>query len=645
MISNFRRFAVVAFELLVTVPAAAQNYGFPTTGDGTAGSPNASQTQSSSRTSGQQMSNDVATAQAAAPETSNRYRAATIEASSERQAVARDTAANSDRRDADGTRLTLAAIKPSEFETYVSDIVDKPLRRFGAELLVPTARNYTAPPNTTVPLDYRVNPGDVLIVGLSGSVDANDLRLTVDSEGRIFVPRVGSVTVGGVRYGDVQGVLARAVSREYRAFHIAVSIGHLHGITVYLTGFAATPGSYTISSLSTLVNAILAAGGPAAGGSFRRIEVRRGGRIISHFDLYDLLLRGDQSSDVVLQNGDVIYIGAAGPEVGVIGSVNSEAIFEAKPSDTLADILRYAGGVNTVGDDTRLLLLDSLARSSWTQLVPSDAAGLIASRGQILRVLSGIGIAKPLRDQSVLVTVSGEVGKPGRFFVAPGTSLTDVIARAGGLTAEAFPYGAVFTRESVRAQQRVSYERALRDLEFLLSAQPLVSANSSNGQSLQPARLQAVNTVVGQLEARKPEGRLVIDSDVDATTLGAALTLENNDTIYIPPHPTTVGVFGTVPSPASFQFVAGATIGSYLAKAGGVQAVSDRSNIVVVRANGTLLAPRRGVFGGNVLNQRAVPGDVIFVPVEINRGEFWAHLRDFSSILWPAAMGVALATR
>jgi len=645
MINNFRRFAVLAFGLLVTVPAAAQNYGFPTTGDGTAGSPNASRTQSSSRTSGQQMSNDVATAQAAAPETSNRYRAATIEASSERQAVARDTAANSDRRDPDGTRLTLAAIKPSEFETYVSDIVDKPLRRFGAELLVPTARNYTAPPNTTVPLDYRVNPGDVLIVGLSGSVDANDLRLTVDSEGRIFVPRVGSVTVGGVRYGDVQGVLARAVSREYRAFHIAVSIGQLHGITVYLTGFAATPGSYTISSLSTLVNAILAAGGPAAGGSFRRIEVRRGGRIISHFDLYDLLLRGDQSSDVVLQNGDVIYIGAAGPEVGVIGSVNSEAIFEAKPSDTLADILRYAGGVNTVGDDTRLLLLDSLARSSWTQLVPSDAAGLIASRGQILRVLSGIGIAKPLRDQSVLVTVSGEVGKPGRFFVAPGTSLTDVIARAGGLTAEAFPYGAVFTRESVRAQQRVSYERALRDLEFLLSAQPLVSANSSNGQSLQPARLQAVNTVVGQLEARKPEGRLVIDSDVDATTLGAALTLENNDTIYIPPHPTTVGVFGTVPSPASFQFVAGATIGSYLAKAGGVQAVSDRSNIVVVRANGTLLAPRRGVFGGNVLNQRAFPGDVIFVPVEINRGEFWAHLRDFSSILWPAAIGVALATR
>ncbi len=642
----------VAVALMAVAPATAQNYGSTIGSDDLYASRSSqspeqgqSQGQSQPRTGGQQMSSDVATQQAAAPDTTNRYRADTIEAATDRQTVARDAAADRDRRDPDGTRLARARIKPSEFETYVSEIVDKPLRRFGTELLVPTSRGFTTPPNTTVPPDYRLNTGDTLVIGLSGSVDASNMRLAIDADGRIFIPRVGAIVVGGVRYGDIQSVIERAVARQYQAFKLAVTIGELHGITVYLTGFAATPGSYTVSSLSTLVNAVFAAGGPAAGGSFRDIEVRRNGRLVSRFDLYDLLLRGDKSADVLLQNGDVIYVGAAGPEVGVIGSVNSEAIFEAKPGESLADMLRYSGGINTVGDDTRLLLLDPLARSSWTQLVPADASGVVATRGQILRVLSGVGIAKPLRDQQVLVTVSGEVGKPGRFFVAAGTPLTAVVAQAGGLTGQAFPFGAVFTRESVRAQQRTSYAQALSDLEFLLTAQPLVSVNSSGGQSLEPTRLEAVRAVVDQLKARKPDGRLVIDIAPEATTIITPLTLENDDTLYIPPVPTTVGVFGTVPSPASFQFVPGATIGSYLGKAGGVQTVGDRRHIVVVRANGTLLAPRRGALARSVLNERALPGDVVFVPVAVNRGEFWSHLRDLSTVLVPAAIGVALATR
>ena len=180
------------------------------------------------------------------------------------------------------------------------------MRRFGANLLVPDARNFTAPPTTTVPTDYRLNPGDELLVGLTGSVQATNLRLTINSEGRIFIPRVGAVNVAGVRYGDVQALIASQMSRQYRNFRVAVSIGRLHGITVYVTGFAAVPGSYTVSSLSTLVNAVLAAGGPSAGGSFRSIQVRRNGQLISDFDLYDLLLKGDKSADVLLQNGDVI---------------------------------------------------------------------------------------------------------------------------------------------------------------------------------------------------------------------------------------------------------------------------------------------------------------------------------------------------
>lgn len=526
---------------------------------------------------------------------------------------------------------------PSEYEVFVSDIVGKPLRRFGAELLVPDARDFTAPPMTSLPADYRLNPGDELVLGLTGSVQASNLRLIIDSEGRIFVPRVGAITVGGVRYGDVQGVIARQVSRQYRGFDLEVTVGRLRGITVYVTGFAATPGSYTVSSLSTLVNAVLAAGGPSAGGSFRSIQLRRNGKLVSDFDLYDLLLKGDKSGDAALQNGDVIYVAPAGAQVAVIGSVNREAIFEVGAGETLNDAVLYAGGINTVADSSRLMVLDSLGQrdAGWQQLSAEEAGKRHASRGDIVRVLSNVGIARPLQQQSVLVTISGEVAKPGRYYFTPGTKLADVVGQAGGLTRDAYPYASVITRESVKQQQRVSFDRAIRDLELLLTAQPVTSVNRA--QLSNPANLALVRSVVDQLREREPDGRLVFDLPVTAATLPEDLVLENNDSIYVPARPVTVGVFGAVPSPASFAYRQGATIGDFVRAAGGVQKLGDKSEIFIVRANGTVLAPH----GRRAMNERALPGDLVFVPIDADRGEFWARVRDITGSLFGGLAGAA----
>ena len=528
--------------------------------------------------------------------------------------------------------LVQSAPPLSEFERYVSDVVDKPMRRFGSSLLVPGSRDFTAPPTATVPPDYQLNPGDEILIGLAGSVEASNLRLTIDPEGRIFVPRVGAVNVGGVRYGDLQALIARAVSRQYRSFRVAVSVGKLHGITVYVTGFARTPGSYTVSSLSTLVNAVLAAGGPSGGGSFRSIQVRRNGRLVSDFDLYDLLLKGDRSADIVLQSGDVIYIAPAGPQVAVVGSVNVEAIYEARRDETLEQMLLYAGGVNTVADDTRLLLIDPTKPGGWQQLSPPQVQARVASRGEILRVLPAIGIAQPQVRLPALVTVSGEVARPGRYYVEPGTPLASVLEQAGGLTAQAYVYGTVFTRDSVRTTQRESYRRAIGDLELALKAQPLTSASQST--NIDPARLQAVQSIVDQLRRREPDGRMVLNVTPADSALPGTVVVENNDSIYVPPQPVTVGVFGAVPSPASFQYVRGETIGDYLRQAGGFQKIADKSKIFVVRANGTLIAH-------NVERAKALPGDLIFVPINASRGEFWARLRDISSALLPAVVTTA----
>jgi protein involved in polysaccharide export with SLBB domain len=525
---------------------------------------------------------------------------------------------------------------PNEFEAYVSTLAGKPLRRFGTELLLPSARDFAAPPTTAIPPDYRINPGDELLLGITGSVQASGLRLVVDSEGRIFVPRVGAIAVGGVRYGDLHNLIERQVSRQYRGFNLEVAIGRQHGITVYVTGFAARPGSYTASSLSTLVNAVLAAGGPAAGGSFRSIQLRRGGQLVSDFDLYDLLLKGDKRGDAALQNGDVIYIAPAGEEVAIIGSVNREAIFELAPDETLTDAILYAGGVNTVADNSRVMVLNGMAGddAGWREVAASDAATRKARRGDVVRILSNVGIARPLRQQPVLVTVSGEVSRPGRYYVQPGTRMADVLAQAGGLTGEAFPYASVITRESVKHQQKLSYDRAIDDVELLLAAQPVTSVNRA--QLAQPGNIALINSIVDQLRRREPDGRLVFDLPVDAKALPADLILENNDVVHVPARPVTVGVFGAVPSPASFAYRDGTTVEDFLKSAGGVQKIGDKSEIFVVRANGTVLAG-----GKRALKAPALPGDLIYVPIDADRGEFWARLRDITGTLFGGLIGAA----
>lgn len=585
--------------------------------------------------------NDAAASQIGTTDSQRSYEPDAIESSETTQARRQDASESDEEgstreeaarlREADAAAALRRTAVPSEFEVFASEVADQRIRRFGANLLIPSARDFTAPPTATVPLDYRINPGDRLRIGLTGSAEG-DLRVTVDSEGRIFIPRVGPVRVGGVRYGDLQGVVASQVGRQYRGFRVSVAVDQLHGITVYVTGFALTPGSYTVSSLSTLVNAVLAAGGPSAGGSFRSIQLRRNGQIVSDFDLYDFLLKGDKSADSVLQNGDVIFIAPVGAQVAVIGSVNNEAVFEARPGDTLTDLLLYAGGVNTAGDLSRLLTLDPLdLQSGWQQVTPEQARTQIAKRAQVLRVLTDLGIARPLEKQGVLVTLSGEVQRPGRYFLPAGQPLSSVIAEAGGLTSQAYVFGTVFTREALRQQQRDSFDRAVRDVEYLLTAAPLTSALSTEADV---SRLSQLRTLVAQLRERRPDGRLVLDVLPDQTALPDGFVLQNNDTLYIPPRPVAVGVFGSVPGSASFQYRPGATIGDYIRQAGGVQKTGDKGQIFVVRANGTVLTAQGGLFGGGIMGQRALPGDLVYVPINPSRGEFWRKLGIATSALF-----------
>lgn len=527
--------------------------------------------------------------------------------------------------------------QPGEFERFVAAVLGEPLARFGSTLVGDT-RAFAPSTNATVPPDYRINAGDTVSLGLTGSVEGA-VQLTVDSNGRIFIPRIGAVNVGGVRYGDLEGVLRAAVGREFREFNVSVSVGDLRGLRVYVTGFVANPGAYTVSSLSTVVNAVLAAGGPNASGSFRNISLQRNGRTITTLDLYDLLLNGDKSNDVVLQNEDVIFIGPVGDQVAVSGSVNNRGIFEAAPGETIEDLLRYAGGPSSIADRDRLLIanVSNINQSGWESLTWADTRTAAPEAGSIIRVLPAVGLAQPLERQAVLVTIEGEVERPGNYYLAPGSTMADLIAQAGAFSPRAYLPGTRVLRDSIRVQQEQGFAQAIASLELSLAAAPLTDRRPRPASDAQQDQGFA-RAIIEQLRTRRPDGRIILDVGPGGGGLPMALLLENNDRVMIPPRPVTVGVFGAVFQPGSFAETSGQRIGDYLAKAGGPTRIADPSGLFVVRANGSVIS-RQQRGRDNVLNAYAMPGDIIFVPVQTRGNGLLDRVIEVATAIYQVSLG------
>lgn len=541
---------------------------------------------------------------------------------------------------------------PSDFELFVRKIAgqeadaENGIRRFGADLMAAPPRGEAGEPVPVAPADYVVGVGDELLLTIWGSVDA-DLRLKVDRGGRISIPRVGPVPVAGVKYSDLQATITPRVAQVFRNFQLSVSLAQLRDIRVYVTGFTPRPGAYTVSSLSTIVNALMQAGGPAASGSFRKIELRRAGKLVSTFDLYELLLKGDKTADRVLASDDVVHIGAVGPQVALIGSVNKPAVFEIKTGESVADVLLMAGGFTAVADRARLAI-ERLGERGGVRIkelvLPQDLAQTPGD-GDVMRAFSAVDTALPILPQNKRVRVEGEVVRPGEIILPSGSSVADAIRAAGGLTAAAYVFGTEFNRESVRITQQENYERALRDLETEMTrASSTQRAISADEAAAQAARSTAGGRLIERLRAVKPTGRIVLQATPGTSQL-PELALEDGDRLYIPARPTTVGVFGSVFNSGSYLHASGRGVEDYLRLAGGPTRGADTGSLFVVRANGSVVSGRQnsGFFslGSGLSGVAAEPGDTIFVPEELNKTTFIQEAKEWTQILYQFGLGAA----
>ena len=399
-------------------------------------------------------------------------------------------------------RKRIVPAQPTEFEQLVADSVGRKLPIYGASLFEEAPTTFAPLSHVPVPANYVVGPGDEIYIHVWGPVTLVS-RTTVDRNGEIYIPQVGPVSVAGVQYSKMEDHLRSEVSRIFKTFQLSATLGRLRTVQVFVVGEAAYPGLYTVSSLSTLVNAVFASGGPNPSGSLRHIQLKRGAQVVSDFDLYQLLANGDKSKDVPIEPGDVVYFPPANGFVAVAGSVSAPAIYEIVGSETIAQAIEIAGGPTVIADDQKISVERSETNQgrSVVELTLAAARTAPVRKGDIIRVLSLV----PRLDQTV--TLRGNVTNPGRYTFKPGMTIRDLIPSAADLLTRDF-----WLRQSALTTGRateypVTGNTTSRDVPSADTQQTTPSSEMTLGTSGQPQQNQKRVDAPEMRREREPGGK------------------------------------------------------------------------------------------------------------------------------------------
>lgn len=375
-------------------------------------------------------------------------------------------------RGADSTRAQAGPPMLIEDSVFAAQADSLSRILFGLSMFRNATSEFVPTMDGPVDANYRLGPGDQLVLIVTGQVELAH-TLDVTREGFIVIPQVGQLGVANLTMEQLEDLLYARLSRSYSGIRrgsdaptrFSVSVSRLRAIQVFVTGEVLRPSSYRISSAGTAMTALYAAGGPSDNGTLREVVVRRGGQVVAALDVYDYLLRGDNSRDVRLENGDIIHVRTHGPRVRVTGEVVRPATYEMRDGETLRDVLAVAGGFRATAQTARVQVERIVpaeervagGRDRTVIDVSSSGAGidgfpaLPVAAHDVLRVF---GVAARVRNQ---VGVSGHVWTPGRQAFRPGMMLSDALRAAGGLKSDAYLGQVSVTRlrpDSTRAQLR-----------------------------------------------------------------------------------------------------------------------------------------------------------------------------------------------
>jgi protein involved in polysaccharide export with SLBB domain len=503
----------------------------------------------------------------------------------------------------------------------------KALKQFGYDMFDKVPLTFAPVTDAPVPSSYIIGPGDTVNILFFGKKSV-DLSQQVTRDGNLNIPDIGPVPVAGLTFLELKENINERIANQMIGVKASISLGYLRSIRVYVLGDVKKPGSYTVNSLSTLANAILASGGITRIGSLRDIQLKRNGKIISRFDMYDLLLRGDTSSDRRLLPGDVVFVPPIGRTVAVSGEVRRPAIYELRKDD-LSSIITAAGGASPNANIAKVVVksLNSISGISANQI------NLTTKIGKKYQLKDGDFILiSPVMEHTKdgFITLTGEIEKPGVYIISPGETLTSVVKRAGGFTNEAYIQGAVYTRKSLRKLEEKRKNETLQELEKeqLLETQPS-GVVTTNYESLQQ--------FIQKLKSIPSLGRMVVSLEGIISGEISDVILAHGDTLSIPTISQEVTVIGEVYHPTSHLYNDNYNIDDYVVSSGGLKKSGDYPSIYVIKSNGSVVTKRNlgGSFfrnTGGIANIAA--GDTIVVPIDTERetnSEAWVKYTSIAS--------------
>src|ERR1700722_12922833 len=380
------------------------------------------------------------------------------------------------------------------------------LKPFGYDLFDRRVSSFSPVTNVPVPADYVMGPGDQINVQLYGNRN-RQLLLIVERDGRIQFPILGPINVTGQTFESVKSALEARVERQMIGTHASISMGDTRSIRIFVLGDAKRPGSYTISGLGTISSALFAAGGVRPVGSLRGIELKRQGAIVRHFDLYDMLIRGDTTDDVKLLPGDVIFIPPIGPTIGVEGEVRRPAIYETKGETSITQVIQLAGGLSPEADlgNAALTRIDSAQHRGVLRvnLATTSVKGEAVRNGDNLRVSR----LRPKVDAGVLV--QGYAYSTGMYAFHAGMRITDILRSADDLKPNADLYYLLIRRE-LPPDDRIGVLSA--DLTAALRAPgsdadvPLMPRDQITAFDLQASRDRVIRPLIEELKEQSHGG-------------------------------------------------------------------------------------------------------------------------------------------
>lgn len=388
---------------------------------------------------------------------------------------------------------------------------------------------------------------------------------------------------------------------------------------------------YTVSGNSNILSVLDIAGGPSASGSMRSVHLKRQGKIISEFDLYEVFVNGNFDVKTDLRAGDVILVNPKGDQVAISGGFTQEGIYEIKKNTTLKDAIHFAGGF-TPSSRADSIFVERKGNniSTYLEIELDQIESFVLQNGDSIKT----DFFQPINKAQATVEIKGEVHNPGIYTIDEMETLSSVISRAGGYKDSAYPLGGAMYRESTKKVEEYINNRLYQDLIAFLAA----AANSSSAVAS-----GSLPIILQEFKNTKPLGRISALFNIDQLQQNPALDIKlvAGDEIKIPPYSPEVFVLGEVMSPGSKFYKPNLNTGDYIKLAGGLGRFAEKNKVIVISPNGdTFLHSSRINFLRDA-NQGLYPGSIIYIPREIGKLDGINYAASIAPIFSNLALSIA----